>query len=103
MNDLVEVGMRDKENPRSLINLLPTNVARALEVIPEDMLLQNEEELRKLVNPDVLEERLRIAFWSEYDAAQRQQRKMRIASVYGGLCSSTYFAKRVITSSFKLA
>jgi hypothetical protein len=101
--DTAEIGLRDKSNPRSMINLLPSNVAQALAVIPEELLLHCEEDIRKLSRPDVLEERLRIAFWLEYDSSQRNKRQMRMSQVFGGLCSSTYFAKKIITNSFKMA
>lgn len=94
--DSREIIIRDKSNPRSLINLVPEAVQNAIERLPEEYTNKSEPELLTLYEgrkyaPDPLIYRLRSMFWKEYDRAQCNLTKMNMAHVYMGICSKDYF------------
>jgi predicted transcriptional regulator len=91
-----EIIIRDKTNPRALINLVPEAVQNAIERLPEEYTNKSEPELLTLFQgrkyaPDPLVYRLRSMFWKEYDRAQCNLTKMNMAHVYMGICSKDYF------------
>jgi hypothetical protein len=69
-------GIMDPENPRSLINIAPKGVAELMREMNQDLLHKSERQLKMIVADDPMLNRLRIAFWKEYDAAQSQMRNM---------------------------
>jgi hypothetical protein len=69
-------GIVEKDNPRSLINIAPTGVAKLLEELDSSWIEMSEKQLKQHVPDDPQLNRLRIAFWKEYDAAQSQLRPM---------------------------
>jgi hypothetical protein len=104
MNDLMpsgpldsrEIIIKDKSNPRSLINLVPEAVQNAIERLPAEYVDRSEPELltifkERKYEPDPLVYRLRAMFWKEYDRAQCNGSKMQMAHVYMGICSKDYF------------
>lgn len=44
MND---IALRDRENPQSVISLVPPNLAQAIQSIPEELFLVGETDLRR--------------------------------------------------------
>lgn len=94
--------IKDKEDPRSLINILPSFVADRIDAIPEQVLTMGEAELCRRMEPDAFDEMLRLAFWNEYNLAQAGNRKMNMSNVYSGVCTYQLFQK-AISNSFKLA
>lgn len=97
------IGIKDKSNPRSLINILPTVMATRLEAVPDDLFLLTEKELERQAEVTDIEKRLRIQFWNEYNTAQAAPRRMNIKNVVAGICTDSYFNKKIITNSFKVA
>jgi hypothetical protein len=71
----------DREDPRGIYNLVPNYVKKAIDQIIPDDLNRSEEELKRLLEPDVFLCQLRYAFWREYNSAQEDYRMMNIASV----------------------
>jgi len=106
MSNLVatdQIGLRDKSNPRSLVNIVPLSVSKAIDVIPDSIFEMTDGEIRKIGKIDQTEELLRINFWLEYDRAQMGNRKMNITNVICGVCSLQYFQKNIVSNSFKMA
>lgn len=102
MNE-VEVDLKDKNNPVSLINLLPTQIADWIEIIPEATLAMTEEEIEKHAKPDLRDELLRTSFWMEYNRATSLGKKMNITQVFGGVCTRDQFVRQICSNSWKLA
>lgn len=105
----------DKQNPNSLWSMLPEVMAGYLEMIPHELLDLSEEELKEKLwgryeNPGVMEQRLRLSFWNEFEASQgdslagwRGRRKMNITAVFRGICARNHFYNRVCKDPMKLA
>lgn len=94
---------KDKEDPRSLINITPASISNRLEMISDDFLDMGEKELKKLFTPSEIEERLRVSFWMEYDRAQTTGKQMNISNVYQGICSQTWFLRKTVARNVNLA
>ena len=99
----MEVSIRDESNSRSIINLVSGVFRSAVESIPDRYFDLSTEELRDLVDPSESEDRLRLAFWTEYDSAQKQDRPMRVSRVYSRICSKQNFYTRILPNKEKLA
>lgn len=75
-------GPFDHTNARALINICPEEVRSVLlEKMSLDLLYMNEEELTQVIHPDASLNRLRLAFWKEYETAQSQVRHMTLSNV----------------------
>lgn len=75
----LEFSLFDKENPASLINMLPTRLIDVLERVRAQMpraVFFAERDIRKIVKPDERDERLRLAFWDEYNNSTALRKKM---------------------------
>ena len=97
------IPQKDKDNPRSVINLVPLSVSKSIECIPDEVFALGEAELKKMAKPTEAEEKLRYSFWREYDLAQIGHRRMMISNVVSGVCHNSYFFRYVVTNSFKMA
>lgn len=53
--------------------------------------------------PSPTDNRLRLAFWLEYDRAQEREEKMTIQNIYAGVCGRTYFYNRYLGNPAKVA
>lgn len=84
----------DRDNPRSIFNLVPKSVQTAILKVPGEMFGAGEEELRPLVKQTSWS-RMRINFWSEYNRAQMVSGPMKMTNVFGGVCSVGTFDKLV--------
>jgi hypothetical protein len=74
-------GPFDKERPDSMINLIPDEIRDFFLKIPEQFLMFNESQLERMCKPDIYVNKLRIAFWSEYERAASEGRKMILRSI----------------------
>ena len=95
--------LRDRDNPRSVINIVPSSISNALSYIPDSIFEMSVAELKKIVEPGVEAERLRVAFWKEYDQAQISKKNMNISNIYQGTCTQNWFLKKYVGNSFNLA
>lgn len=100
--------LTDRSDPRALVNLVPPKLAELIETLPKEYLDMNDRELtahfkKWKVDITPLENRLRIAFWNEYDNAQKNKKPMVISNVYGGVCSKSYFYDRILRDKHKFA
>ena len=85
--------IRDEDDVRSIINLVPGYVSTYMRVIPEEVLQKDAEELEKLADVSESERKMRIAFWIEYERAQRTGTVMQMSNVFKGLCGQGHFAR----------
>jgi hypothetical protein len=95
--------IKDKSEPRSIINITPGNFSRAVELIPDEFFELSERELRHNGDCGEIEEKVRIAFWREYDQAQVAKRNIHVTNVHKGTCSQQHFYRKVLTNPYKMA
>ena len=108
-NDFPEYTcLKDRTNPRSVINLVANEVGKVIENLPEEMTGLDESELKKIiaVKKEKLlptDHRLRVSFWKEYSRAQIEKDKIYSIKVYSGICSREYWEKYILTNPSKVA
>lgn len=89
-----EMDLFIRDNPRSVINLVPAEVQAKIFVAykerPELFRLA-EKQLRKEVKPNPTDSRMRLAFWNEFNLAQETGSPMRMSSVHAGICTRQFF------------
>lgn len=82
--------------PNSVINLVPPYVQSAMRSVNPEYLLKDEIELKKILKPTAVMNRLRLRFWEEYDVAVASGKSsMRMTKVYPGICHVDYWDKVV--------
>lgn len=96
----------DSDNPRSLLNILPSSVTQYLKAIPSNLTEMSIEELRKAAigkhgSAEMLD-MLRTAWWVEYNRAQRTKTNFKLANVFNGLVGAKGFHNDWISNSFRL-
>jgi hypothetical protein len=83
-------ALYDPNNPNALINVIPDRMVPLLHKVKEKlpkMLMRSERELRQYLKPDERDDRVRLSFWDEYNAATSAGKKMSIQSVICGSVS----------------
>ncbi len=96
---------------RALINLVtPSLQARMMEAskAKPELFGLDEHELWRVLrgsnsSPNPTDNRLRLAFWVEYDRAQQSGEKMQMEYVWAGICTSEYFYRRYLNVPEKVA
>lgn len=106
-----EVVLFELENARSLVNIVSDgfrdSIYAAQRKYPE--LFEMEErtlwkELRdRKQMPVPTDNRLRAAFWYEYNRAQNEVCNMNLTSVYAGVCTREFFHRNYVTNAYKMA
>jgi hypothetical protein len=99
-----ELDVLSKENTYSLFNLLNNcrAVQAAIEALPRELLDLTERELLK--SPDDVQLRLKISFWNEFKRCQRLKiRPMVLSNILFGVCSPSYWQKKVVARQDVLA
>lgn len=97
-------GPFDRSNPRSLINIAPREIVDILlEKVPLDLLYMSETELEDKLRPGPVIQRIRIAFWKEYEKAQSEIRKMQFSKIALELGQPSLFLLRTLKDPEKLA
>lgn len=107
-----ESSTLDLSNPRSVVNLVPERVSRAIQdaasTNPEIFNI-DEKDLYKLLKdsnhqPSPTDNRLRLKFWMEYERVQeRSEKQMNISNVTAGVCSRELFYDRYLANPHKVA
>jgi hypothetical protein len=104
-----DIWKRDDE--RSLINILPTVVSNKLIEGSKgrpDLFGLDERTLFKTLRtekkvPTPTDNRLRLAFWMEYDRAQASNKRMEILPIVAGICMPHYFYNEYLQRPEKVA
>lgn len=106
-----EIDLFDRENPRSLANILPKAIAEKLLGAKEkrpDLFQMDEDELlecfkqEKLI-PTSTDSRLRMNLWNEYERAQTLKRSIFPTNIYLGVCTAPHFYQVVLRRPEKVA
>lgn len=95
----------NRDNPRALINIVPSSIEKCLSAIPKNLFEMDVEDLKKQVFKHGKSEQvelLRTAWWLEYNRAQKTQTKFNLSNVYGGICYKNSFMNDYAGNSFKL-
>jgi hypothetical protein len=99
--EAMPVDLWDRTNERSVLNLVPPGTANLMieagRAKPELFTL-DERTLWKTLRaeestPSPTDNRLRLAFWAEYDRAQGSNDRMNMNAVFGGICTRPIFDK----------
>lgn len=90
------VSILETNDPKSVANMIPDALKKALKDIPLELLGCSEERLVQQVGPSQVLEMLRLSFWDEYSIAVDNGRKMQINRVYGPICSREFFYREVV-------
>ena len=80
----------DGDNPDSLLNRIPTRLVPIFERVKYKLpktLLSDEKSVRRYVEPDDRDDRVRLAFWDEYNASTAAGKRMSLQSIISGTCS----------------
>lgn len=87
----------NKDNPESVQNLAPEGFAKALEYEEVwQLLVKNDEfDLQKKVKPTAEQNRLRLAFWREYERAIQTTENMLPENIYKGIMPKENFDRMV--------
>lgn len=83
-------SLYDEENPDSLINRIPQRLVPVFERVRNKLprtLLADERAIRRFVVPDERDERVRLAFWDEFNASTAAGKRMSLQSFISGACS----------------
>lgn len=90
----------DLENPRHFINICPKKIREAAFSIPPEAFLWDERMIIRMAYEDnqvpEMDERLRLAFWAEYDRCFRLPQKMVQDNILRGICSRSFFESRYL-------
>jgi hypothetical protein len=83
-------ALYDPENPHALINRIPDRLKPILERLRQKLprtLMSSEKDVRLYCSPDERDERVRLSFWDEYNAASACGKQMSLQSIISGTCS----------------
>lgn len=80
----------DTDNPDSLINRIPQRLVPIFERVKAKLpktLLSDEKTVRRYIEPDDRDDRVRLAFWDEYNASTQINKRMSLQAIISGTCS----------------
>ena len=80
----------DTDNPDSLINRIPQRLVPIFERVKNKLpktLLSDEKTVRRYIEPDDRDDRVRLAFWDEYNASTQINKRMSLQAIISGTCS----------------
>lgn len=106
------VELWDSDNPRSVVNLVPEAVKaamlRASEEMPQLFGLDDRTlwyAIKKIEGkgPSPTDNRLRLAFWNEYNRAQTLGSRMEVTNIHAGVVARQYFYDRWLKYPVRVA
>jgi hypothetical protein len=94
----------DASDPLSLVNMVSDRLRELIEVLPEELFLLSEKDLKNRFKPTSTDYALRVSFWREFEkVASRGGGKIHCVNVFAGICSEAYFYNKFIRNESKLA
>jgi hypothetical protein len=94
----------DQADPFSLVNMVSERLKELILLLPEELFLLSERDLKNRFRPTSTDYALRVSFWREFErAAVRGKGKIQCTAVFAGICSEAYFFNKFITNEAKLA
>ncbi len=109
--EIKAIDLWNKADDRSLINIVPPALESAFLAAANanpELFAGDERDLYKKLRdsartPSPTDNRLRLAFWMEYDRAQANFKNIRIDNVFGGICTRSYFYGAYLNNPHKVA
>lgn len=105
LSEETELEIFNQENPFSLYSKLPDNMRDRLMEMSKDVvkidgkefswLELDTEEIKQKVRPSSTLNKLRIAFWVEYDISCRLKKTMNTGRIFGGICAREHFSRLI--------
>lgn len=98
-------GPYDKNNKRSLYNIMPSICRKTVDDMPVSLLTTDEVHLEPMIRPTPYLNQVRTAFWQEYDAAQSSITSMTVHGIqsYMGSKSPSILLKEHLVGQRSLA
>jgi hypothetical protein len=93
----------DANNPAALINQVPESLRSVMQTLDDNHRYLTETQLRNFAKADARLAQLRIAFWMEYNNAQKAERVMNMKNVYRGVTSLDYWNEVILKDPKKVA
>lgn len=101
----------DKDNPKSVYNMVPESVQEGMEAITTDLLYMTPEEMEKQWPDDdptiksitSVVKKLRFAFWEEFHRAHNNNIGIQVSKIVQGVCSRSYWRDKVAPVPHRLA
>jgi hypothetical protein len=93
----------DLQDKRSLYNIVPEWLRGLISMVPTELFYEKEEALRVKASADARLNRIRMAFWQEYDEAQSFMRQIDMLNVSRATGVSLAFIKHTVSDNRKLA
>lgn len=93
--EALENSVFDDDNPTALINVMPLRFVPIIKRVKEKLprfLLYAEVDLRFHIKPSERDERLRLAFWDEYNQATTLDKRMSLQNILGQIIEPKLFA-----------
>lgn len=109
--DLANIDPYDTDHKNSMINLVPKWLkARLLNPTVKSLMSLAEEDLEDKVKPNLTLQRLRSAFWYEYERIQnahgrhrRHEHNIGVYRMCNGICTTQYFMEKVARNDYYIA
>ena len=96
-------GPFDPTNPRSLLNICPKEMRDGLSHLPHFWLYMSEREIEAKVQPEPELNRIRLAFWKEYEKSQSELKPMHLSDISRHLGFPSVFLIKAFKSPPQLA
>lgn len=88
-----------KKDKRSLYNLCPKDIQKAMASLPQSILLMDEKELANNINATPTMRVLRVNFWQEYTRVQQSDiPKIDLNKVCDGICNPLFLVEKVFST-----
>ncbi len=96
-------SVKDKDNDKSLVNILPSSVSTCIVTIPQEFLDMEEDELFRKHKLSISDKYLRTSFQLEYRRAMLADVNMSISNIVAGICDVGHFNRKIATNNARLA
>lgn len=93
----------DESDPASVISLAPEAVREAMERVPVEWRALPEKDLRIIVQPNEIDERVRLTFWAEYFRALEAGKRMSATGAHAGACNRLTYYRSILTNPDRMA
>lgn len=93
----------DLDDPRSVYNLVPQWTRNVMKLVQPELWMLDEAALRKRCDPDARVNRIRLAFWAEYESAQAKLTRISFYEVSRRCGIAEYFIRKLLEDPHTLA
>lgn len=90
----------DTSNPRSLASMVTSDFRDKISNLPDKYINKSEHELMDIIQEELpkwkyseIDFGLRVNFWDEYNWAQKNEKQMRMSTIYKGVCDQAFYSE----------